>query len=105
MLKASASSWQPCGLLRVRRNGCLSDVSSRSVAVLRAPPRRVWLHLQPAVGQPSRPQAEETPPPGSRDLGGPLRDSIWHSSPAEAMLSRPLFLGLRAEEMAPLQKG
>ena len=75
MLKASTSSWQNCTLLLLQRNSCLSNFFAWSLAIRHALLWRVWLHLQPPIGQPSHPQTEDTPPPGPRDLGGPLRDN------------------------------
>lgn len=47
MLKASTSSRQICHLLFLQRNGCLSDISSWSVAAFCVLLRRIWLHLYP----------------------------------------------------------
>jgi len=75
MLKANTSAWQNGSLLLLQSNSFLSNFFVWCVAILCALPQRVWLCLQPPVGQPSHPQTEEIPPPGPRDLGGPLRDN------------------------------
>jgi len=82
MLKASTSSWQNCNPLLLQSNSSLSNFFASPVATLRALLQRVWLHLQPPTGQPPRPQAEETPPPGPRDLGGPSEGRLLPPSTA-----------------------
>ena len=87
-LKASTSSWQNCSLLLVQRNSCLSNFFASPFAIFHAMPWRIWLHLQPPVGQPCHPQTEEAPPLDTRDLSSPLRDdsccpgaSAWQKKP------------------------
>lgn len=78
-LKTSTSSRQNCRLLLLHRNSCPSDFFASSVAILWALPQRVCLHLQPPIRQPSHPQTGESPPPGPRDLGGPLKNNNCHT--------------------------